>query len=102
MASGASVISIRQAGAPGFEPGIADPKSAALPLGHAPKDTTKRIGRRRLFPGLLAPLDEFRYAASTFAPELRVSLAAELRLTRFAALSAELGVAARAELRLAR
>src|SRR5712692_1394561 len=33
-----------QAGAPGFEPGIADPKSAALPLGHAPKDTAKRIG----------------------------------------------------------
>ena len=35
---------LRQAGAPGFEPGIADPKSAALPLGHAPQDTAKRIG----------------------------------------------------------
>jgi hypothetical protein len=26
----------KEAGVPGFEPGIADPKSAALPLGHTP------------------------------------------------------------------
>src|SRR2546428_7960081 len=91
-----------QAGAPGFEPGIADPKSAAFPLVHAPLDTTKRIGRRPLFPGLLAPLDQFGHASSAFAAELRVSLTAELRFARLATLAAELGVPARSELRLTR
>src|SRR5437764_4713357 len=35
-ASGFVVELMRMAGAPGFEPGVAGPKPAALPLGYAP------------------------------------------------------------------
>src|SRR5881628_3645370 len=105
MASGASVMPGRQAGAPGFEPGIADPKSAALPLGHAPEDTAQRIRATGLRPPrasgrLFASLDELRDAPAALTSELRVPLATELRLPGFAALATELRVTARAELRL--
>ncbi len=52
--------------------------------------------------GLLPAPDQFRDATTTFAAELRVALATQLRLARLAALSAELGISARPELRLAR
>src|SRR6266849_1152321 len=52
--------------------------------------------------GLFAATDELRDATTTFAAELRVALAAELRLPRFAASAPELGVALRPELGLAR
>src|SRR5256886_4183315 len=101
IASGASFpLRARQAGAPGFEPGIADPKSAALPLGHAPQDTAQGYGcglpegwrqpafksgpaiARVLLGGLFAPLDQFRDPTTAFAAELRVALATQLRLAR--------------------
>jgi hypothetical protein len=91
-----------QAGAPGFEPGIADPKSAALPLGHAPSDTAQGYERRLLLGGLLAPLDELRDATTALAAELRVTLATQLRLPGLATFAAELRVTARPELCLAR
>src|SRR3989454_9641183 len=96
-----------QGGGPGFEPGIADPKSAALPLGHAQKDTAQRIRATQLRPPppprrQLAPLDQLSDASTALAAQLRVPLATELRLARLPALPTELRVAARAELRLAR
>ena len=36
MTTAASGVAVTEAGAPGFEPGIAGPKPAALPLGYAP------------------------------------------------------------------
>jgi hypothetical protein len=51
---------------------------------------------------LLPSADELRDAPPTLSPELRVSLAAKLRLSRFTTAASELGVSLRAELRLAR
>ena len=42
----AHVSKVLMAGAPGFEPGIAGPKPAALPLGYAPLRAEYRCGRR--------------------------------------------------------
>src|SRR5438067_7297689 len=56
-ASGVSVIGGQMAGAPGFEPGIAGPKPAALPLGYAPSKRDAQC-RASLRLDRLAPEDE--------------------------------------------
>src|SRR5205814_5218221 len=98
-----------RAGAPGFEPGIEDPKSSALPLGHAPSSGARcgtwrksRWGLSRGLPvragGPFAPFDELRDAPAALAAELRVAFAAELALAGLATAAAELRVAFAAEL----
>src|SRR3989338_5947287 len=94
------------AGAGGFEPPVGDPKSPALPLGHAPMDTGKSrcagraLGRGRAL-GTLAAADELGDAPAALAAERGVALAPELRLAGLAAAPAQLRVAGAPELRLA-
>jgi hypothetical protein len=43
-------MSMRLVGAPGFEPGVTESKSVALPLGHAPAGQGRTIGGKPLAP----------------------------------------------------